>query len=255
MLTPYKDSAEPKVDQIRRMFNRIAPKYDQLNKIISLGLDRSWRRTALHMLAPYAPKKVLDVATGTGDLALEMMRTIPSVEQIVGIDISEEMMRVGAEKVRLAGLDQRIHFERQDSTATTFADGSFDAATIAFGIRNFSDIPAAARELHRILRPSGVLVIAELTEPTNKLLRMAYKLYAGHILPRIGSIIAKDKEAYTYLPESIAVMPQREKMVAILQEAGFTDAFYHSIFPGTCTIYVGINAEPMPELPKESPEA
>ena len=99
------------------------------------------------------------------------------------------------------------------------------------------------------------MVIAELTEPTNKLLRLAYKLYAGHILPRIGSIIAKDKEAYTYLPESIAVMPQREKMVAILQEAGFTDAFYHSIFPGTCTIYVGINAEPMPELPKESTEA
>ena len=187
MLTPYKDSAEPKVDQIRRMFNRIAPKYDQLNKIISLGLDRSWRRTALHMLAPYAPKKVLDVATGTGDLALEMMRTIPSVEQIVGIDISEEMMRVGAEKVRLAGLDQRIRFERQDSTATTFADGSFDAATIAFGIRNFSDIPAAARELHRILRPSGVLVIAELTEPTNKL--PAFQFFQKQCFDFFGAVL------------------------------------------------------------------
>ena len=255
MLTPYKDSDEPKVDQIRKMFNRIAPQYDRLNRIISLGLDRSWRRRALHLLEPYQPQQVLDVATGTGDLAIDLIHTIPSVKHVTGIDISEEMMRIGQEKVQALALERKISFERQDSTATTFADGSFDAATIAFGIRNFSDIPAAARELHRILRPSGVLVIAELTEPTNKLLRLAYKLYAGHILPRIGSIIAKDKEAYTYLPESIAVMPQREKMVAILQEAGFTDAFYHSIFPGTCTIYVGINAELMPELPKESAEA
>lgn len=239
MITPYNDQ-EPKVDQVRRMFNRIAPKYDQLNRIISLGLDRSWRRQALHMLAPYAPARVLDVATGTGDFALELVHTIPSITSVTGIDISEEMMRVGAEKVHLAGLDGKIHFERQDSTATTFEAGSFDAATIGFGIRNFADIPAAARELHRILRPGGVLVIAELSEPTNPLLRLGYKLYAGQVIPLIGRLISKDHDAYTYLPKSIAAVPQREAMVTVLREAGFTEAFYHSIFPGTCTLYVAI---------------
>ena len=239
MLTPYNDQ-EPKVDQIRRMFNRIAPKYDQLNRIISLGLDRSWRKRALHLLAPYAPQRVLDVATGTGDLAIEIIQTISSTKEVVGVDISEEMMRVGQEKVHQAGLDKKISFERQDCTAMTFEADSFDAATIAFGIRNFSDIPAAAAELHRVLRPGGVLIIAELSVPTNPLLRLGYKLYAGQIIPLIGRLISKDRDAYTYLPKSIAAVPQRERMVEILRNAGFSEAFYESIFPGTCTIYVAI---------------
>lgn len=239
MLTPYNDQ-EPKVDQIRRMFNRIAPKYDQLNRIISLGLDRSWRKRALHLLAPYAPQRVLDVATGTGDLAIEIIQTIPSAKEVVGVDISEEMMRVGQEKVHQAGLDTKISFERQDCTAMTFEADSFDAATIAFGIRNFSDIPAAAAELHRVLRTGGVLIIAELSVPTNPLLRLGYKLYAGQIIPLIGRLISKDRDAYTYLPKSIAAVPQRERMVEILRKAGFSEAFYESIFPGTCTIYVAI---------------
>ncbi|MBF1066942.1 MAG: bifunctional demethylmenaquinone methyltransferase/2-methoxy-6-polyprenyl-1,4-benzoquinol methylase UbiE [Porphyromonadaceae bacterium] len=239
MLTPYNDQ-EPKVDQIRRMFNRIAPKYDQLNRIISLGLDRSWRKRALHLLAPYAPQRVLDVATGTGDLAIEIIQTISSAKEVVGVDISEEMMRVGQEKVHQAGLDTKISFERQDCTAMTFEADSFDAATIAFGIRNFSDIPAAAAELHRVLRTGGVLIIAELSVPTNPLLRLGYKLYAGQIIPLIGRLISKDRDAYTYLPKSIAAVPQRERMVEILRKAGFSEAFYESIFPGTCTIYVAI---------------
>lgn len=239
MLTPYNDQ-EPKVDQIRRMFNRIAPKYDQLNRIISLGLDRSWRKRALHLLAPYTPQRVLDVATGTGDLAIEIIQTISSAKEVVGVDISEEMMRVGQEKVHQAGLDKKISFERQDCTAMTFEADSFDAATIAFGIRNFSDIPAAAAELHRVLRSGGVLIIAELSVPTNPLLRLGYKLYAGQIIPLIGRLISKDRDAYTYLPKSIAAVPQRERMVEILRKTGFSEAFYESIFPGTCTIYVAI---------------
>ena len=239
MLTPYNDQ-EPKVDQIRRMFNRIAPKYDQLNRIISLGLDRSWRKRALHLLVPYTPQRVLDVATGTGDLAIEIIQTISSAKEVVGVDISEEMMRVGQEKVHQAGLDKKISFERQDCTAMTFEADSFDAATIAFGIRNFSDIPVAAAELHRVLRPGGVLIIAELSVPTNPLLRLGYKLYAGQIIPLIGRLISKDRDAYTYLPKSIAAVPQRERMVEILRKAGFSEAFYESIFPGTCTIYVAI---------------
>ena len=232
MITPYKDSAESKVDQVRRMFNRIAPQYDRLNLVISLGLDRSWRRKALSFLAPYAPKHVLDVATGTGDVAISLVQTMPSVKKVTGVDISEEMMRIGAEKVHQLGLSDRIVFDRQDCTATSFEENTFDAATISFGIRNFPDIPAAARELHRIIRPSGVL----------------------NIIPLIGRFFSDDKDAYTYLPKSIAAMPQREKMVAILQEAGFSEAFYHSIFPGTCTIYVAIKGEPLPEIPEETTE-
>ena len=153
MITPYKDSADSKVDQVRRMFNRIASQYDRLNFIISLGLDRSWRRKALSFLAPYAPKHVLDVATGTGDVAISLVQTMPSVKKVTGVDISEEMMRIGAEKVHQLGLSDRIVFDRQDCTATSFEENTFDAATISFGIRNFPDIPAAARELHRIIRP------------------------------------------------------------------------------------------------------
>ena len=183
MVTPYNDNQTPKVEQVRKMFNNIAPKYDLLNRIISLGLDRSWRRKALGMLAPYAPKRVLDVATGTGDLAIELLKHVPSVREVLGIDISEEMMRVGAGKVASLGLSQQITFSRQDSTATDLETASFDAATIGFGIRNFTDIPAAARELHRLLRPSGVLVIIELSEPTNRFLHLGYSLYTRTVIP------------------------------------------------------------------------
>lgn len=243
MITPYEDSQAPKVEQVRTMFDRIAPRYDLLNRLISLGMDKSWRRKALAMLAPYAPKRVLDVATGTGDLAIELLRTIPSVHEVLGIDISEEMMRVGAQKVAELGLSSSISFSQQDSTATDLPSGSFDAATIGFGIRNFADIPAAARELHRLLRPSGVLVIIELSEPTNRFLHMGYSLYTRTIVPGLGRLLTSDKSAYSYLPKSIAAVPQREQMTDILRAAGFREAFYHSIFPGACTIYIGINAD------------
>lgn len=243
MVTPYNDNQTPKVEQVRKMFNNIAPKYDLLNRIISLGLDRSWRRKALGMLAPYAPKRVLDVATGTGDLAIELLKHVPSVREVLGIDISEEMMRVGAGKVASLGLSQQITFSRQDSTATDLKTASFDAATIGFGIRNFTDIPAAARELHRLLRPSGVLVIIELSEPTNRFLHLGYSLYTRTVIPMLGRLLTGDKSAYTYLPKSIAAVPQREQMTEILRAAGFREAFYHSIFPGACTIYIGINAD------------
>ena len=243
MVTPYNDNQTPKVEQVRKMFNNIAPKYDLLNRIISLGLDRSWRRKALDMLAPYAPKRVLDVATGTGDLAIELLKHVPSVREVLGIDISEEMMRVGAGKVASLGLSQQISFSRQDSTATDLETASFDAATIGFGIRNFTDIPAAARELHRLLRPSGVLVIIELSEPTNRFLHLGYSLYTRTVIPMLGRLLTGDKSAYTYLPKSIAAVPQREQMTEILRAVGFREAFYHSIFPGACTIYIGINAD------------
>lgn len=239
MVNPYNDE-EPKVSQVQRMFNRIAPTYDRLNRMISLGLDKSWRAQGIALLKPYEPAEVLDVATGTGDLAIELLRSIPSIQHILGVDISEEMMRVGANKVHSLGLDGRIDFAMEDCTKLTLPSQSFDAATIAFGIRNFSDIPAAARELHRVLRDGKPLVILELSEPTNPIMRLGYKAYAGIVIPMLGRIFSGDSEAYSYLPRSISAVPQREAMVQILLEAGFREAYYRSIAPGTCTIYVAI---------------
>lgn len=240
MVNPYQDSQESKVEQVQRMFNRIAPTYDRLNRIISLGLDVSWRRDAIDLLRPYEPSKILDVATGTGDLAIDLVRSISSITRVLGVDISEEMMRFGLDKVHALGLEDKIGFAREDCTQMSFPDNSFDAATIGFGIRNFADIPAAVRELYRVLRPGKPLVILELTEPKNAILRFGYKLYAGHFIPFIGRFVSDDSEAYSYLPKSIAVAPQREAMVSILREAGFGEAYYRSIWPGTCTIYVAI---------------
>lgn len=239
MVTPYNDE-EPKVSQVQRMFNRIAPTYDRLNRMISLGLDRSWRAKAIELLRPYEPALVLDVATGTGDLAIELLRSVPSIERILGVDISEEMMRVAEDKVHSLGLDGKICFAQEDCTALSLESDSFDAATIGFGIRNFADIPAAARELHRVLRDGKPLVILELSEPKNFVMRLGYKAYSGLVIPLLGRVFSGDAEAYKYLPRSIEAMPQREAMVQILLEAGFREAYYRSIAPGTCTIYVAI---------------
>lgn len=239
MVTPYNDSEE-KVSQVQRMFNRIAPTYDKLNHIVSLGLDPSWRKKAIALLAPYQPQEVLDVATGTGDLAIDILQQIPSVRSILGVDISEEMMRYGEDKVRSLGLETKISFKREDCTALTLGAESFDAVTIGFGIRNFEDIPAAARELHRVLRPGKPVVILELTEPRNKLMHFFYRLYANHVIPFLGQYISEDRDAYTYLPRSIEEAPQREEMVQILLNAGFREAYYRNIAPGTCAIYVAI---------------
>ncbi len=239
MVTPYNDSEE-KVSQVQRMFNRIAPTYDKLNHIVSLGLDPSWRRKAIALLAPYQPQEVLDVATGTGDLAIDILQQISSVRSVLGVDISEEMMRYGEDKVRSLGLETKISFKREDCTALTLDSESFDAVTIGFGIRNFEDIPAAARELHRVLRPGKPVVILELTEPRNKLMHFFYRLYANRVIPFLGQYISEDRDAYTYLPRSIEEAPQREEMVQIFLNAGFREAYYRNIAPGTCAIYVAI---------------
>lgn len=239
MITPYNDEEE-KVSQVQRMFNRIAPTYDRLNRIISFGMDISWRKKAIALLSPYNPKQILDIATGTGDLAIDILKYNPQVESILGVDISEEMMRYGEEKVRRLGLEDKISFRKEDCTALELPDESFDAATIGFGIRNFSDIPAAAKELYRVLRPSKPLVILELTEPKNSFLRWGYRLYSSKFIPFIGKYISDDPDAYDYLPRSIEAAPQRDDMVRILEAAGFREVYYKSICPGTCAIYVAI---------------
>ena len=238
-VNPYNDE-EQKVSQVQRMFNRIAPTYDKLNRIISLGLDNSWRQRAIELLAPFQPKELLDIATGTGDLAIDLVRTIPSIKSIIGADISAEMMRYGQEKVRNLGMEEIISFQQEDCTNLSFPDKSFDAVTIAFGIRNFEDIPQSAKELYRVLRPGKPVVILELTEPKNKILKLGYDFYTSKFIPWVGRKISDDDNAYDYLPKSIAAAPQREAMLQIFKEVGFTETYYKSLFPGTCTIYVAI---------------
>lgn len=239
MITPY-NSNESKVDQVKKMFNHIAPSYDQLNRIISLGLDKKWRKKGIKMLSPYLPQKILDLATGTGDLAIDMVNSIPSVNKIIGADISDEMMRIGSKKVRTLNLEEKISFQKEDALKLSFEDGSFDAITIAFGIRNFEDIPGSIKELKRVLKEGKPLMILELTEPKNRLMRWGYKIYSGKFIPFIGNMISNDANAYSYLPKSITSVPQRDKMVKLFYEAGFTEAYYKSLVPGTCAIYMAI---------------
>lgn len=239
MVTPYNEEEE-KVSQVQRMFNRIAPTYDRLNRIISLGLDRSWRRYAINLLRPYQVKCILDVATGTGDLAIDMLSSLPDVKEILGVDISEEMMRYGEIKVRKLGLEEQIKFRREDCTDLSLEDESYDAVMIGFGIRNFTDIPKAAQEIHRVLRPNKPVVIIELTEPEHIFLRWGYRLYAGKFIPFIGRLISNDPLAYDYLPRSIEAAPQREAMLQIFRESGFRETYFQSLSLGTCTIYVAI---------------
>lgn len=239
MVKPYNEE-EQKVEQVQRMFNRIAPSYDRLNRIISFGLDKSWRHKAIKLLQPYQPRQVLDVATGTGDLSIDLVRMLPSVESVLGVDISEEMMRYAEEKVRKQGFESKVSFAREDCTALSFDDESFDAITIGFGIRNFEDIPVATRELYRVLRPGKPLVILELTEPRNAFLKWGYSVYASKFIPFVGGYLSEDADAYSYLPRSIEAAPQREAMLEILQTAGFRESYYRKLSLDTCAIYVAI---------------
>ena len=225
-----------KTQQVEQMFDNIASTYDMLNHRLSWNIDRYWRRKAIRKLQPFAPKEVLDIATGTGDFAIQTCRFLPSVS-IKGVDISEGMMAVGRKKVELMGLQERISFERQDCTALTFDDNSYDAVIAAFGIRNFADLDKGLREMCRVLRPGGHLCILELTQPVAFPVRQLFQLYSHTVLPLYGRLISKDSEAYTYLTKTIEAFPQGERMVEILQQAGFRQAQFQRLTFGICTLY------------------
>ena len=225
-----------KTQQVEQMFDNIATTYDTLNHRLSWNIDRYWRRKAIRKLQPFAPKEVLDIATGTGDFAIQTCRFLPSVS-IKGVDISEGMMAVGRKKVELMGLQERISFERQDCTALTFDDNSYDAVIAAFGIRNFADLDKGLREMCRVLRPGGHLCILELTQPVAFPVRQLFQLYSHTVLPLYGRLISKDSEAYTYLTKTIEAFPQGERMVEILQQAGFRQAQFQRLTFGICTLY------------------
>ena len=235
-VNPY-NGDQRKNEQVRKMFNEIAPKYDKLNGALSLGIDDYWRSDAIRELRRYHPRHILDIATGTGDFAL-LAEKILHPEKISAVDISEGMMAVGREKVAAKGLEHVINFEQQDCASLTFADESFDAVTIAFGVRNFEDIDKSFREVQRVLRPGGIFLFLELTTPERNPMRLLYNSYTKHVMPLLSGIFHTERKAYEYLPESIAAFPQGREMMLILKKNGFRNIRLRRYTMGVATLYM-----------------
>lgn len=230
----------PQKEKIQQMFDGIAPDYDRLNHLMSLGVDRSWRRRALREIVDAGrAQSILDIACGTGDFSLAIAGRMHPDSRIVGLDLSEGMLAVMRDKVAGAGLDDRISCEQGDSEAMRFADASFDVVTIAFGIRNFAHREAALREILRVLKPGGRLVILELSVPENRLLRWGYNLYFKHFVPWIGGRISGDRAAYTYLPASVQAFPGRREWTATMAGCGYAQVRHKAFTLGLCRMYVG----------------
>ncbi|MDE6360236.1 MAG: bifunctional demethylmenaquinone methyltransferase/2-methoxy-6-polyprenyl-1,4-benzoquinol methylase UbiE [Muribaculaceae bacterium] len=239
-ITPY-GTDRPKGAQVEEMFDNIAPAYDFMNRAMTLGIDRSWRRKVVGTAAAAAPRAVLDVATGTGDLALQLARAIPGAA-VTGIDLSEGMLSVGRRKVEEAGLAGRITLQQGDCLNLPFPDGSFDVVTVAFGVRNFEHLDRGYAEMARVLRKGGTLIILELSVPSSPLVKPFYSIYTKGIIPLLGRMVSSDSRAYSYLPESIAAMPQGEKMLALMEGAGLTGCVLRPLTLGVSSIYTGRKA-------------
>ena len=219
------------------MFDKIAPSYDRLNHALSLGIDRRWRRTAVDALGKHKPQQILDIATGTGDFALLLAKRLKP-QHIVGADISEGMMAVGREKVKEEGLQNVISFQHEDCMQLSFPDGSFDAVTSSYGVRNFQNLDKGLQEMQRVLRPGGHLLIVELTPPPRFPMKQLFWLYAHVVMPLLGRLISHDDSAYTYLPASMEAFPQPEQMEGILRKAGFAEVQWRRFTFGISTMYL-----------------
>lgn len=238
-MKPYNEE-QTKKEQVEEMFDSIAPTYDKLNHILSLNIDRIWRRRVMRIVRRSKAVKIMDVATGTGDLAIAMAKRVDRT-QILGVDLSEEMLTVARQKVQKQGLEERIMLEKGDAeNLTMVADGSIDAVTVAFGVRNFENMERGLREMWRTLRDGGKLVVLEFSIPKNRFIRWIYAQYSHRIIPRIGSLISKDKRAYVYLPESVDEFPSPERFTEMLHEAGFKSVKRRSQSFGIAYIYEAI---------------
>ena len=234
-ITPY-NSKEAKKDQVEEMFDNIAPKYDFLNHLLSMGIDITWRKKAIRILGTRNPKAILDVATGTGDFAIEAKSLSP--ERIVGLDISEEMLNVGRKKITKKGLDSLIEMVKADSEAMPFKDNTFDAITVGFGVRNFAHLEVGLAEMLRVLKPDGQVAIIEISQPTSFPVKQLYGIYFKHILPTVGKLVSKDARAYTYLPESVSHFAQGQEFADILTKVGYKNATFTPLTFGTATLYI-----------------
>lgn len=230
----------PDTNKIQSLFDSIAKDYDKLNHILSLGVDKSWRRRALKWITDGdADKTVLDIACGTGDFSIEIARHSAPATTVTGLDLSNGMLEVMREKVAAAGLSERITAEQGNSECMRFGDSSFDRATIAFGIRNFEERETALKEILRVLKPGGRLVILELSVPANAILRWFYCLYFTKILPWIGGMVSGDKAAYKYLPASVLKFPGKEEWMKTMQDCGYRNVSHKAFTFGICRMYIG----------------
>ena len=227
-----------KKEFVEQMFDDIAPTYDKLNHILSLNVDKGWRRKAVRRIVATRPTHVLDVACGTGDFAIALAKA--GVERVTGVDISQGMLDVGIDKVETLGLNIEMHVD--DCEHLSIADDTFDAVSVAFGVRNFEHLQQGLNEMHRVLRPGGLVCIVELSVPSNRLLLWGYKLYFLHILPFIGRVVSGNGSAYRYLPESVLRFPKPDKVCAMLAEAGFRDVEAKAFTFGLCRMFTGIKA-------------
>ena len=228
----------PKKENIEQMFDAVAPTYDSLNHIMSLGVDKYWRRKAVREIVGGGAKEVLDVACGTGDSAIAIARALPEDGRVTGIDISDGMMALVAGKAAKKGVAGKIKLRKEDGEAMSFTDSSFDCVTCSFGIRNFEHKEKGLAEFRRVLRPGGKLVILELSVPQNKVLRRLYDIYFLHILPWIGGLISGEKAAYRYLPASVHNFPAPDAFARMLSEAGFSSVRYRTLSLGLCRLYI-----------------
>jgi demethylmenaquinone methyltransferase/2-methoxy-6-polyprenyl-1,4-benzoquinol methylase len=234
-VTPYKDSTTSKKEQVATMFNNIAPKYDFLNQLLSLGIHKGWRRKAIKMLAAEKPRFILDIATGTGDFAIEAIKLDPV--KVTGVDISEGMLNLGIEKVKKLRLENKIELKKGDSENLVFADNTFDAVTVGFGVRNFENLEKGIADIYRVLNTNGTLVVLEFSKPKAFPIKQLYKFYSKFITPTIGKLFSKDSSAYSYLPESVNAFPDGEDFLRVLKNAGFSSATATTVAFGIASIY------------------
>lgn len=234
-VVPIPELDTSKKEQVAGMFDRIAHKYDFLNHFFSMGIDKGWRRKAIRNIATIQPKSILDVATGTGDFAIEALKIEP--EKITGIDISEGMLEIGRKKIKEAGYDKSIILEYGDSENLKYQDNTFDAITCGYGVRNFENLEEGLTQMCRVMRPGGKLAILEFSKPKKFPIKQLYNFYFRYIMPRMGKMVSKDATAYTYLPESVRAFPEGETFLDILKKCGFKEVKAQPLTFGITTLY------------------
>jgi demethylmenaquinone methyltransferase/2-methoxy-6-polyprenyl-1,4-benzoquinol methylase len=235
-VTPYNKPDSSKKEQVEEMFDSIAPRYDLLNHMLTMGIDIQWRKKAINKLKPYNPKVILDMATGTGDFAVAALKLNP--ERVIGMDISNEMLRVGREKMEKKGVADRIEMVQGDSEAIKLEDNSIDAITVGFGVRNYENLKLGLSEMHRVLRPGGAVAILEPSFPTRFPLKQLFQLYFRVFTPIIGKMISGNDAAYKYLPESVRAFPNGKAFTDICDEVGYKSATYYPLTFGSCSLYL-----------------
>jgi demethylmenaquinone methyltransferase/2-methoxy-6-polyprenyl-1,4-benzoquinol methylase len=237
MVVPYKDQSKSKKEQVANMFNTISPQYDFLNHLLSGGIDIIWRKKAIRLLQNKGIKTILDIATGTGDFAIEALKINP--EKIVGVDISEGMLSFGQDKIRKMGLEKTIQLQKGDSEKLPFSDNSFDAVIVSFGVRNFENLQKGLSDMFRVTKPGGYCLVLEFSNPRNFPMKQLYTFYSKYCLPFLGKMISKDPSAYTYLPESVKAFPDGPEFIQIFKSVGYSETNWIPMTGGICSIYIG----------------